>query len=831
MTGFWTSVTSRSNRIYLTGYDGRGTRVRRSVRHCPTSYVPDPAGDHIGLNGTRLRRYRHESLYEASRWRKERSEVTNAETWGDVDPIHEFLADEYPGPVGWDPSLVGIVALDIEVSSEHGFPDPQVASAPIHLITVRDLRREDYITWGTVDFDPDRCEERVEYRRFDRERDMLSDFLDWWVRNRPDVVTGWYCDVFDIPYLVNRTTFLIGAGRERAFSPFEVVEPRVFRGRGGREYHTVDALGLTILDGLQLFRKFGDAKFGQQESYKLNTVAQSLLGRGKLDFGEHGSLRELAEEDPQKYVEYNVRDVGLVVDIERKTNHLTIAYELCFRAKCAPSEALGTVGIWEALLYNYLRERDVVVPPRLVRYKSGVVGGYVKDPKPGMYGWVVSFDFASLYPNLIRAMNVSPETITDDVRDRLPLEKFIAELDEGVKARDHECVSVRGNVFQVDREGFIPAVIRGLFEERAILKTELAEAKTRLESGDDDVQETVTELDVRQHVIKIFMNSLYGAMLNDYFRYSDVRMGESITLTGQYAIQWAECVVNRYLSRVVGPGDYVIAMDTDSLYIDMQPLVDRFMSDADPGQVMTGIDRVCREKFEPMFESVMRTFCDRLGAREYTLDLTQERLCDRALWSIKKRYALRVVEEDRVRLAKPKIVAKGLESARSSTPAVLRTAFLEAIEIGFSEDAAALRRFVSDRRLWFSGLYPEDIASPSGVTDVDKYVRPEWTYASGTPIHVRAAILHNRLVEQMGLTDQVEFIRSGDKMKYVYLRLPNPIMENVIGFVDVLPAEFGLHEHVDYDTQFEKKLLTPLETLYRSCGWNVRDDATLEDFV
>ena len=350
-----------------------------------------------------------------------------------------------------------------------------------------------------------------------------------------------------------------------------------------------------------------------------------------------------------------------------------------------------------------------------------------------------------------------------------------------------------------------------------------------LENELKKLKERKATLDVRQNAIKVLMNSFYGAMSNEYFRFYDVRMAESITLSGQLLIRWAEVCVNAYLNRVLGTRDvdYVIAMDTDSLYVHMKPLIDEFCPDRDSDGIVETIDRICRERVKPMFVVAIVDALETMGARDNAaLELEREKICDAAIWTGKKRYALHVLDDEGIRLKKPKVEIKGIECVRSSTPQAARDVVKEAIEYGFGCSEHDMKKFVAEKERWFRTLTPEELAFPKTVTDIESYADGDG-YRKGCPIHVRASILYNAGLRKHGLTESYEAVRSGEKVKYVYLRTPNPFRENVVGFVDKLPEEFGLHGYVDKTTQWEKSLLGPIENVFGAAGWNVRDEAQL----
>ena len=327
--------------------------------------------------------------------------------------------------------------------------------------------------------------------------------------------------------------------------------------------------------------------------------------------------------------------------------------------------------------------------------------------------------------------------------------------------------------------------------------------------------------------IKILLNSLYGALGNKYFRFFDQRIAEAITLSGQLSIKWAERAINDYLNKVLKSNkDYVIAIDTDSLYVNLDPLVEA----VNPANPVDFLDTVAQEKLEPALAEAYDNLFNIMGGIENKMVMKREAIADTGIWTAKKRYILNVHDNEGVRYAEPKLKIMGIEAIKSSTPMPCRTALKELFKVIIEGSESETQKAILQFKQYFTTLPAHEIAFPRGVSKVKEYKDNNTIYKKGTPIHVRGSLLYNKRVEDLSLTKKYSPIKNGDKVKFVYLRKPNVIKENVIAFPDYLPAEFVIDKYIDYDLQFQKTFLDPIEPILDAIGWSSEESASLEDF-
>ena len=831
MSAFYTSVVRYGNSMLYRGYDGHGKRVYKKDNFKPKFFVPSRAESAWkGLDGTVIGPVEFNSMRDAKQWLDQYSDVANFRIYGHSNYIHQYITQRYPGEILWDRDKINVTTIDIETAYENGFPEPSVADQEVLAITLKNNIDGVYRVWAMGDYDTEKALIKpVRYIKCENEIDLLLKFLDYWsmASAYPDVITGWNVKFFDIPYLVNRVNRVLGLESVKKFSPWGMVDHRKITKRG-QEATTYNLAGIQTLDYLDLFQKFGYS-YGAQESYKLDHIAYVVLGEKKLSFEESGSLRNLYKDDFQRYIDYNMKDVQLVDRLEDKMGLITLAMTVAYKGGVNYTDTFGTTSIWESIIYrklNWQRVAPVIGVDEML--KERFEGGYVKPPQVGMHDWVVSFDLNSLYPNIIVQWNMSPETLRrDPSQNHVNGVKHYLNTEESLQNDDYT-IAANGSTYNKSFDGVLPNIVIDYYDERKSIKNQmLAAEKTYQKQKTVDLEKEINRLHNQQMAIKILMNSLYGAIGNQYFKYFDLRIAEGITLTGQLAIQWAEKAVNAELNKILKTDkDYVIAIDTDSLYINFGPLIKQL----NPKDPVKFLDKICVDHFEPAIAKSYEKLFKNMSCHKPRMEMGREVIADRGIWTAKKRYILNVHNSEGVQYAEPKLKIMGIEAIKSSTPEVCRDKFKQVFDVIMSGNENDTQAFIKSFKSEFRALPPEQVAFPRSVTNITSWRDRKTVYKKGSPIHVRGSLVYNKALKESGMMNKYEAIQNGSRIKFLYMKRPNVVKENVIAFPDVLPKEFGLHRHIDYDKQFEKTFIEPLILILDSIGWTAEPQNTLEEF-
>tara|TARA_E500000318_G_C3565662_1_gene215530 strand:- start:467 stop:2947 length:2481 start_codon:yes stop_codon:yes gene_type:complete len=823
MSKFYTNVFSRGNKVYVRGYEN-GKAFQKYEYYKPYLFVDDKDGNYKTVDKKPASKIMFNSISEAKEFVTKYKDIQNFNYYGLENFQYLYIYDNYSGDVQYDPSKMSVVSLDIECIADQGFPDIQLADKEITAITIRKNKLN--LVFGCGEFVTD--DPNTKYFRCKDEKELLYKFVDIWNRPfiKPDIITGWNIEFFDIPYLVNRIRNICGEDLARNLSPWRMINEGKVHYKG-KENQNFILMGISTLDYYQLYRKF---TFGNQESYKLDYIASVELGEKKIDYSEYGSLLELYKNNFQKFIEYNIHDVVLVDRLEEKLKFIEQVMALAYDAKVNFVDTLTTVRPWDVIIHNYLLDRKTVVPKLVIKDNNeSLVGGFVKDPKVGMSEWVVSFDLNSLYPHLIMQYNISPEKFVKKVPMWHNTDELISK-----KPIDYEpgyIYSGNGCVYKNDYQGFLPALMEKMYNDRSEYKKKMIELKKKFEETKDAATGMqIAKYHNMQMAKKIQLNSAYGALGNKYFRWFNFDLAESITKSGQLSIRWIEKRMNEFMNKMLKTDnvDYVIASDTDSIYIEMKELVKRIDVNDDV-KIVSAIDQFCEQKIQPYLDKCYQELADYMNVYQQKMFMKRETIANKGIWKAKKMYILNAWNVEGVQYDSPKLKMQGIEAVRSSTPQVCREYIRKALEIIMNESEISLQNYISQIREEYKNLPFDDIAFPRGANNVDKYYDRSHIYVKGTPIHIKASLLYNNLLKKYGLRN-LQPIMSGDKIKYCYLKLPNKIQDTVISNLDNLPDELGLNQYIDYEKQFDKSFIEPLKSITSIIRWDYEKKLTLEDF-
>jgi len=893
MTRFYTNVERRGQKIYLKYADkATGKRGKTESSFKPNLFIQTRNAEKAVAKDfwdRDLEKIEFENMKEMSEFIERYKGIGGYRIYGQRDPSFQFIDRYFPGKIDFDPNMIhgGIVDIevfsgDIEVKEDGSygvirgpFPDATNADYPISMLTIRHQHTGLYHVWGLETFkghkigtyvhnpDHDRVGKlSVIYKGFDDEKDMLADMVMWWQEQDFDYTSGWYYEEFDVPYLVNRTKKMLGATMSTKFSPWGVIKERTINSPRG-EVPTYEFMGSSILDMLNLFKKHA---FMQPPNWKLNTVAMLVLGEEKISYDDEGSLNNLYVLNYQKSVEYNIIDVDLVYRLDKKMQFFLLTYILAYLTKSNYADTLGTVKPWSALATSKLNERGIQPELRGVSQAAkDIVGGFVKEVVPGFYRWVVSGDLNSLYPHLMQQYNLGVDTILEphevpqEVQDSIPNNFTIDDLvekriDLSVLKKYNITMTANRQFFRKDRMAIFNELTREIYTGRATVKKdmkkdeqELVNLLDYLKKNDADAKDhpdvlaletAIATKNNTQQAYKILMNGLYGAMANKYFtEYFDTRIAEGITTSGQLSIKWISRKANEYFNKVLGTTnvDYVVANDTDSMYLTLAPLIDKLF----PGEKQQGnenwhkvanfIDKLFKEKIEPYIDECYAELAEYMNAHDQRMFMKRETIAVSAIWAAKKRYVMYAIDVEGVRYPTPKVKYTGVDAKRSTFPEKCREWMVECYEIALSGTEKELQARVKEIKAEYMKQTIMDIAGVTGVNNLEQFADANTVFVKGSPRHVKASLFHNKLIKDLGIT-RLKEIQSGDKILLVNLKKGAPQGIEAIAFQGDLPVEFGLHKYVDYQSTYEKTFLEPVMNLMHAINWSAEPRANVMDF-
>jgi len=825
---FYTNVVQYGSKMLVRGYDENG-QFKHRVDFQPTIFVPSKSPtDYKTLEGKYVAPLNPGTIRDTRDYIDRYKDVSGFEIYGNNNFVAQYISDNYRGEIIGDTDKIKVFTIDIETATEFGFPNIEQANEEMLLITIQDNKTKDITTWGRK---PIGNSGDVEYRCFESESAMLQDFLVWWQMNCPDVVTGWNINFFDIPYLARRIENLLGESFAKKLSPWDLITQRKVAMKGSEEL-TYDIQGVAMLDYLDLYKKY---TYTTQESYRLDHIASVELGDKKLDYSEYGSFKDFYEQNWKKFVAYNIHDVQIVDKLEDKMKLIELQLVMAYNAKINYEDVFSQVRMWDAIIYNHLRDQGIVIPGNSGNKKwDKFEGAYVKDPLVGLHKWVASFDLNSLYPHLIMQYNISPETMLEG-RETVNVDYLLDQRFDTseVKAKGVS-MTANGVCYRKDKQGFMPELMEKMYKDRSKYKKQMLGVQQQYEKDKSkkELLKEISRLNNLQMAMKIALNSAYGAMGNQYFRYFDLRMAEGITTSGQLSIRWMANKLNEFMNKTLKTTkkDYVIAIDTDSIYLTLETLVESTCAGKTDEQKIQFMDKICEEVFQPFIDKGYKELADYMNAFDQKMQMKREVLADKGIWTAKKRYILNVHNSEGVQFAEPKIKVMGLEMVKSSTPAVIRDKLKDSINVILEGDEKKLHRYIEEFRDTFNKLSIEEIAFPRGINGIKEYAASSTIYRKSTPIHVRGALLFNHQLKELNLTHKYQPLKDGDKIKFVYLKTPNRIQEDIISFSQTLPTEFDLHRYIDYEKQFQKVFLDALQIVIQPLKWNVEEQSSLEDF-
>ena len=836
-------VYSAFNRdITLWTWDANGERIMEKYPYKPYLYVDDPtSNDAISLYGGKIRKVEF-----VDKKLRDRFCVSNEKVYGNLPPVQQFLIDKYHGlnkKSEFSVYPLKIYSLDIETFSENGFPDPKQANDKIVLISVHNSIDDGIYTFGLA-AEYHTSNEKVIYKCFETEEELLKAFIKFWRKDFPDIVTGWYIDGFDVPYICNRINKLYGDD-EACFrlSPTGRVWKQDNVKKRLQDYEQLWTIeGVTILDYQYIYKVFTKDK---RESYSLNAICEEELGSGKLKY-DAVSLSELCKTDWHKFVDYNIQDVNLLVELEEKLKYLKVCRELAYKGLTHFASSVSTIGIVDGLAAQQALEHGKTIPTFKKPPAEPFEGGFVRVPQTGLKKSILYYDANSLYPNTIVTLNISPETklgkITrrDVEKDEYDILSVSGKLHTITKAhldayilKEQICISKSDILFSQKKRGIFSEIIEEIYAERVSIKKEMKRLHGLNLTNENDIVKNkykIDQLDTRQYMIKILLNRIYGYFANPFAALYDIQLASSVTLTGQAGIKIAASVGTEYLNNKAGFNfESVIMGDTDSVVFTVQPILEKngqdFYKDGAINTLVYEIADGLGKEIDTKIEEWAKT---ELHSTHSTYQFKRENISSRGIFLLKKRYILNIADDE------GKIVDKfkytGVAVVSTSTPKRVKPLIKKAIEtIIKSGDKKAVEQIIKDTYTIYQTFTIEEQAVTKSLNNYTKYLNKavDMKAGKGTPNHVKGAIYYNTLLKRFNLDKKVESLKNGDKLKTFWL-LPNKYNIESIAFATKFPEEFKKHFAIDVKKMYNNTLLTPIKSVFESIGWEIKNPTTEE---
>jgi DNA polymerase elongation subunit (family B) len=828
------SYNPRDESIKLFTWDEKGKRIVTTVSYNPYVYIETNTSTGIkSLFNTDLKIKTFRNQYERSKYVKESN---NKRLFENLPIAQQFLIDtfwqdhEKEDFIKYD-LRVGI--LDIETYSPDEFPVPEAATHTVNIITIYDSSVQKYFSWGLKDYE--NKDDDVKYIFCKDEKTLLKSFIDHCADDYYDVLTGWNSTLFDMPYIINRIRNLLGEEEVQRLSPTGRVYSRSMRGQFGKEQVRWFIDGVSCVDYLDVYKRFC---LTNRENYKLDTIAQIELGEQKVDYGS-ANLSDLADNNWQLFVDYNIQDVKLVVKLEQKIQYLTLLRMLSHIGLTTMESAMGNMTVIVGACAIKGRQRGQKIPTFLRPPDDGSQneGAFVKDPERNFQQYVVSFDANSLYPSTMITLNLSPETkmgviIKNDKKEGLITlrdvnyneHKISHEKFKHLIVKENLAISKAGVLFTQKKKGLIPSVVDHYYGLRVKVRKELKKLKKESSETGKNLSEEISRLNIKQQTIKVLINSVYGALGNKVFPLGDDDLARSITLTGQAVAKTGNKILNDYVKQICGADipDVSLYSDTDSSYITLKYVAEKLqITPVKNGKITKEFYKLVDEVEEYLNKKIIEWGEDVLNSKDCRFEFKREKICDAAIFLAKKRYVLHVLDDEGISCNFFKYT--GVEVVRTTMPKPIKPLVKKIIEtMLLTQSIQKTNAVIEEAYEKFKGLPVEDIALVSGIKGLEgkAALSDGFKTTKGMPAHFKAAYFHNLLLKKFGIEQKYEKISSGDKVRFFYVKKPNRYGIDGVGFKYYYPKEFAEVFEPDHELMFQKIVYSVVERFYEAVNWS-----------
>ena len=830
--------------IRLATWSETGERITVSRSYNPYLYIETNGHhDEVSLYNTKLKK----KIFNSSKERRNYAERDgNTRIFHNFTCSQQFLIDEFSTQID-NPDFVKhplkIFYLDIETYSPNEFPEPSLAKAPVNMITIYDNLSDKFHSFGLGEYE---SHDNVIYHHCKTEVVLLQRFLEFFQQDYPDIVTTWNGEIFDIPYLVHRINRILGEDESKKLSPYRNIIAKEIFTKFGKQAEKFYIEGIANLDYMNVYKKFCPS---QRESYSLGSIGSLELGESKIEY-EESNLSSLADKNWKQFVEYNIQDVKLLIKLEEKLHYLNILRSLSHVGLTNLETAMSTISIVAGAVAIQAKKNNKIIPTFPHKEDDGVTieGAFVSEPQRGFHDAIISFDANSLYPNLIRTCNMSPETKIGNIIEEDG--KFILNHLSGKKyeltkekfklfvEKEKLAITKIGTLFSQKEIGLVPQIVAENYKKRVDIKKQLNKLKRELLNTEKDSKDWKEKkklesiLNNKQYALKILMNSIYGAFANNFFFLSDRDIARSITMTGQSVIKKANDFIEEFfVKQGINEEDLktkppTIYNDTDSVYLGIQRLIEKnnIKLLKKDGTLAPEAEKLISALEKDINENIKNWAKKELNSENPTLEFKRESICDVGIFIQKKRNVLHVIDEEGVPCNKTKYT--GIEVVRSTMTKEVKDFNKKIIETMLqTRDPSRTNIIIEQIYEEFQNKSESDISFVVGIKNYEKYADScnDLTTVKGMPVHVKAAYYYNYFVKKLSLNTKYEKITSGDKIRYYYVQQPNKYAVGAIGFKDRLPDEIKNEFPMDKEKQFEKLVTETMRKLFEPVGWEIRE--------
>lgn len=834
---------SRAKKMTLFTWDKDGNPIREEYDYKPWLYVGTTGSkDAVSMFNTPLKKITFNTDFER---RKYVADSGITKFFDNLPCIQQFLVEKFWN-VNETPEFsqipLKVAFIDIEVYSPGEFPEPREAKAPINAITLYDTYTKIYNIWGTKPYTVKQSD--MVYHYFADEKEMMKDFIQFFELADIDVFSGFNSESFDIPYIMNRINNILDSDWAKRMSPVGEVYSSDYVNRFGALTQKWKLQGISCIDYLEIYRKL-IAK--ELPSFKLNYIAELELGEHKLEY-EQSNLFDLADKDWERFIDYNIQDVVLLVKLDQKLKYLHILRLLAYAGLTDMESAMGTTAVTLGGMAIRCKYRDKKLMTFKREGKGTYAGAFVIDPIKGFHSAIASFDANSLYPNTCITCNISPETklgyiISDDDSDIVEFQNVSGKLykidkEKFYKLCKQEKMAVAANkiVYNQKIKGVLPEYMDYYYQARVKVKKVIKDLKKKYEEEQDpqkkhDLKFELDRLDMVQYSYKIQINSAYGALGAAFFPAGDTDVAASITATGKATVKKSyeiakQFAVEQGVSQSVAES-VPRAGDTDSGYLSFQEIFDAQginLTESD-GVTITkqAYDKVA-EYGEYLNSHIKQWAQDVLYSVDPRLKFSREVIADKAMFLRKKRYMIHVLDNEGN--THPKFKCAGLEIKRTNMPADVKVYATKLLEnMCMTRDINSTNDILVETYDYIKTLNEEQVAEVSNINGYEKYSSQcnGLQTVKGMPRHVKSAYLYNYLIKQLGLTSKYQQIKDGDKIRVLAVDpKQNKYKISAIAFIGKYPQEFKDIFKIDYEYMFDKHIYGFVERYYEDCGWVAR---------